>query len=100
MRVLLAMSAAALLAPVAAEAQALTPQHTATLEWRLLGPSMPAGRAWTVVGVESDPKTLYVTTAGGGLWKTTNHGTTFRNVFASYGSASTGACQYARELLG
>jgi len=63
--------------------------------WRLLGPTMPAGRAWTVVGVESDPKTLYVTTASGGLWKSTNNGTTFEPVFESEGSASTGAVAIA-----
>ena len=63
--------------------------------WRLLGPSMPAGRAWTVVGVESDPKTLYVTTASGGLWKSTNNGTTFEPVFDNEGSASTGAVAIA-----
>ena len=87
--------AAALLLPTGLRGQTLEPEHTATLEWRLLGPSMPAGRAWTVTGVESDPKTLYLTTAGGGLWKTTNHGTTFRNVFAHEGSASTGAVAVA-----
>ena len=64
--------------------------------WRLLGPSMPAGRAWQVVGVESDPKTLYVTTAGGGLWKTTNHGTTFEPVFEHQPVASTGAVAVAK----
>jgi len=87
--------AAALILPAPLTAQALPPSSTATLEWRLLGPSMPAGRAWTVTGVESDPRTLYLTTAGGGLWKTTNHGTTFRNVFAHEGSASTGAVAVA-----
>ena len=95
MRTLLSLCAAALLLPATLPAQTLTPEHTASLEWRLLGPSMPAGRAWTVTGVESDPKTLYVTTAGGGLWKTTNHGTTFQNVFTDYGSASTGAVAVA-----
>ena len=95
MRALLTLSAAAMILPAALPAQTLTPEHTATLEWRLLGPSMPAGRAWTVAGVESDPKTLYLTTAGGGLWKTTNHGTTFRNVFTHERSASTGAVAVA-----
>jgi photosystem II stability/assembly factor-like uncharacterized protein len=95
MRIFLTILAAATLTPATVQAQTLTPEHTATLEWRLLGPSMPAGRAWTVTGVESDPKTLYLTTAGGGLWKTTNHGTTFRNVFAHEGSASTGAVAVA-----
>jgi photosystem II stability/assembly factor-like uncharacterized protein len=76
-------------------AQTLAPEQTATLEWRLLGPSMPAGRAWTVTGVESDPRTLYVTTAGGGVWKTTNHGTTFEPIFNQEGAASTGAVAVA-----
>ena len=49
--------------------------------WRLLGPSTPAGHAWTVVGVASAPKTLYVTTASGGVWKSVNAGTTFEPIF-------------------
>ena len=64
-------------------------------QWRLLGPSTPAGRAWTVVGVESDPKTLYVTTASGGLWKSVNSGTTFEPVFDDAPVASTGAVAIA-----
>src|SRR4051794_25060892 len=28
-------------------------------KWRLIGPSSPAGRAWTVVGDENNPKTFY-----------------------------------------
>ena len=64
-------------------------------EWRLLGPTTPAGRAWTVVGVETDPKTLYVTTASGGLWKSVNAGTTFEPVFDHGGTASTGAVAVA-----
>ena len=58
--------------------------------WRLVGPSSPAGRAWQVVGVESDPKTFYVCTAGGGLWKSTDNGTTLLPVFDNETSASTG----------
>lgn len=95
MRIVPAVLAAALLIPAPVAAQSFRAEHTASLEWRLLGPSMPAGRAWTVTGVESDPKTLYLTTAGGGLWKTTNHGTTFHNVFTHQGSASTGAVAVA-----
>lgn len=57
--------------------------------WRLIGPSMPAGRAWRVVGVPSNPKTMYVTTAGGGLWKTVNNGTTFKQLFNHQSSVST-----------
>ena len=50
---------------------------------------MPAGRAWRVVGVPSDPKTMYVTTAGGGIWKTVNNGTTFEQIFTHQSSVST-----------
>ena len=63
--------------------------------WRLIGPPNPAGRAWKVVGVPSQPKTLYVTTAGGGLWKTVNNGTTFEPIFNDYGTGSTGAIAIA-----
>ena len=90
-----ALSLAVLSLPGSLSAQTLKPEHTATLEWRLLGPSMPAGRAWTVVGVESNPKTQYLTTAGGGVWKTTNHGTTYEPIFNFEGSASTGAVAVA-----
>jgi photosystem II stability/assembly factor-like uncharacterized protein len=95
MRAFLALTVVLFALPTSLRAQELTPAHTASLEWRLLGPSMPAGRAWTVVGVESDPKTQYLTTAGGGIWKTTNHGTTYEPIFNFEGSASTGAVAVA-----
>jgi photosystem II stability/assembly factor-like uncharacterized protein len=69
----------------------------ASWPWRLIGPSMPAGRAWRVVGVPSDPKTLYVTTAGGGLWKTINNGTTFQQLFTHQSSVSTSEVAVARS---
>ena len=78
-------------------AQQLSPEHLKEWHWRLIGPSAPAGRAWTVVGVESDPKTLYVTTAAGGLWKSSDNGTTFIPMFNDQGSASTGAVAVAKS---
>lgn len=65
--------------------------------WRLLGPSSPAGRVWQIVGVESNPRTFYVCTAGGGLWKSTNSGTTLVPIFDRQSSASTGAVAVARS---
>ncbi len=65
--------------------------------WRLVGPSSPAGRVWQVVGEESDPKTFYVCTAGGGLWKSTDNGTTLLPVFDNQTSASTGAVAIAKS---
>lgn len=59
-------------------------------KWRQLGPALPAGRSWYVVADENNPKVIFATAAGGGLWKSENHGTTFRNVFYQYNVASTG----------
>src|SRR5262245_12737293 len=63
--------------------------------WRLLGPSSPAGRVWQVLGDERDPRVFYVCTAGGGLWKTTDSGTTLIPMFDHETSASTGAVAIA-----
>ena len=79
------------LAPAApADGQRLDAGAVSEFHWRLLGPASPAGRAWKVVGLESDPHTFYVTTAGGGLWKTTNDGTTLVPVLDGQRVASTG----------
>ena len=86
---------------LAAETRAQSaPQLTSDLlsefKWRLIGPSSPAGRVWQVVGDENDPKTFYVCTAGGGLWKSTDNGTTLVAVFDNQTSASTGAVAIAQ----
>ena len=65
--------------------------------WRLIGPASPAGRAWQVVGDENDSKTFYVCTAGGGLWKSTDNGTTLLPVFDNETAASTGAVAIAKS---
>src|SRR5216683_6558482 len=65
--------------------------------WRLIGPSSPAGRVWQVVGDENNPKTFYVCTAGGGLWKSTDNGTTLIPIFDNQTSASTGAVAIAKS---
>ncbi len=51
------------------------------LEARRLGPAATGGRIAALDGVARDPRILYVGTAGGGVWKTTNRGVTFRPVF-------------------
>ena len=49
------------------------------LEWRFIGPYR-GGRAVAVAGVEGDPLTYYMGTAGGGVWKTTNAGNSWFSV--------------------
>ncbi len=50
------------------------------LKFRYMGPA-PAGRIAAVVGVPGDAKTYYLGSASGGVWKTTDSGTTFKPVF-------------------
>jgi hypothetical protein len=60
------------------------------LRWRQIGPANMSGRITDIEGIPSPSKTFFVATAAGGVWKTTNNGTTFRPVFDNYGVPSTG----------
>jgi photosystem II stability/assembly factor-like uncharacterized protein len=54
----------------------------------------PAGMSGRVTAIAEDPRNsdvLYIGTASGGLWKTTNAGTTFKPVFDEQPVASIGA---------
>lgn len=51
------------------------------LSARQIGPAVMSGRITAIDGVNSDPRTLYVGSAGGGVWKSTNAGVSFSSVF-------------------
>jgi photosystem II stability/assembly factor-like uncharacterized protein len=51
---------------------------------RQLGPAVTGGRITAIEGVNSEPRTLYIGTAGGGVWKTTNAGVSFEPIFDKY----------------
>jgi photosystem II stability/assembly factor-like uncharacterized protein len=51
------------------------------LEFRELGPAIMGGRIDDIAVVESNPNIVYIGVASGGVWKTTNNGTTFEPVF-------------------
>jgi photosystem II stability/assembly factor-like uncharacterized protein len=53
----------------------------AALRWRNIGPANMSGRIVDVEGIPGPSRTFYVATAAGGIWKTTNAGTTFQLVF-------------------
>lgn len=56
-----------------------------TMEARVMGPGTMSGRISAIDGVNTDNgKTLYIGTAGGGVWKTTNAGATFKPIFDKY----------------
>ncbi|WP_224485103.1 VPS10 domain-containing protein [Robertkochia aurantiaca] len=49
------------------------------LKWRNIGP-FRGGRSVACTGVPSDPLTYYMGTTGGGVWKTTDAGITWKNI--------------------
>ena len=53
----------------------------AGLTFRNIGPANMSGRMADVEGVPGDPSIVYVGTASGGVWKTTNAGTTWTPLF-------------------
>lgn len=60
------------------------------LEWRSIGPAIFDGRVADVEGVPGDPNIVYVGSASGGLWKTTNGGVTWKPIFERQGTISIG----------
>ena len=58
--------------------------------WRGIGPASMGGRIDDVAVVESNPYTIYVGFATGGVWKTVNNGTTWTPIFDTYSVASIG----------
>jgi photosystem II stability/assembly factor-like uncharacterized protein len=70
-------------------AQQVSPELLHGLQWRLIGPYR-AGRVTAVAGVPGDPKTYYMGTPGGGVWTTTNAGTTWFPIFDEAHIASIG----------
>src|SRR6266567_2999917 len=58
--------------------------------FRGIGPASMGGRIDDIAAVESNPYIYYVGFATGGVWKTTNNGTTFQPIFETSSTASIG----------
>lgn len=56
-------------------------------QWRHIGPSSYGGRIDDIEAVVGRPATLFVGTASGGIFKTVNHGVTWKPVFDAHGGA-------------
>lgn len=89
-RFLSACVGATALAAVPAFAQTVDQAVIDGLRWRQVGPANMMGRVADVEGIPFPSRTFFVAGAAGGVWKTTNNGTTFRPVFDNYGVASLG----------
>ncbi len=86
-------------APGAAQPQAVPPlppvneSDDPTLKkfvWRSIGPAVMGGRIDAIAVDETNPSVMYVGYATGGIWKTTNNGTTWTPIFDRYPVASIG----------
>ncbi|MEM9386646.1 MAG: glycosyl hydrolase [Pseudomonadota bacterium] len=86
-----------LLPPTVASASAT---YEATLydaiEYRLIGPYR-GGRSATVTGVPDDRDTYYFGSSGGGVWKTDDGGTKWRNISDGFFGGSVGAVAVAQS---
>ena len=61
-----------------------------SIDYRLIGP-FRGGRSGTVSGVVGDDNTYYMGTAGGGVWKTTDAGNTWKSISDGYFGGSIGS---------
>ncbi|MGZ3553124.1 MAG: hypothetical protein ACXWNK_13635 [Vulcanimicrobiaceae bacterium] len=72
-------------------AAALSP----AMAWRQVGPALAGGRVAAVAGTDRDPLLYYFGAAGGGVFKTTNGGLTWNDVWPSSSVGAIGAVAIA-----
>ena len=78
----LVLALAAMAGTVMAQAPAALDSSTVSaFQWRSIGPANMGGRITDIEGLPSPSRTFYVMTAAGGIFKTTNAGTSFRPLF-------------------
>ena len=64
------------------------------MRWRQIGPTR-AGRARAVAGVPSEPNVAYIGFDNGGVWRSTDYGSTWQPLFDSQSTGSIGAIAVA-----
>src|SRR5690242_9231284 len=64
------------------------------MHWRAIGPTR-AGRARAVSGVTSQPNVAYIGFDNGGVWRSTDYGSTWRPLFDAQSTGSIGAIAVA-----
>lgn len=76
---------------ISAVCNAQTVDSFARWEWRNLGPAVMGGRISDIEASPSDPNRIYVAAGSGGLFRSTNGGTTWSPVFDRQSTISIGA---------
>ena len=79
------------LAAFPAQAQQIDTTKLGGLKARAIGPAGMSGRVTSIDAVHSNPDVMYVGTASGGLWKSTNGGIDFKPIFDDQPATSIGA---------
>ena len=74
------------------EAQGVDP--SAAMRWRQIGPGR-AGRARALAGVPNQPNVFYIGFDNGGVWRSTDYGSTWLPLFDSQPTGSIGAIAVA-----
>jgi photosystem II stability/assembly factor-like uncharacterized protein len=65
-------------------------QTFSALKFRSIGPAVTSGRISDFAVNPNNSSEYYIASSSGGVWKTTNHGTTFQPIFDKEGSYSIG----------
>src|SRR4029078_9464847 len=91
MRLRTAMLLVVCAAPHAAAQTSLDSTMLNTVRFRFIGPATMSGRITDVAVSEADPTLIYIASATGGVWKTTDNAITVAPVFEKKRVRSVGA---------
>lgn len=91
------VSAGTLAVGPAAAQEAISTDDMASIFPRSIGPAVTGGRIHDVEALPDDPSTLFVGSASGGLWKSTNRGHSWTNVFADQPVSTFGDIAISRS---
>ncbi|HVO97065.1 MAG TPA: hypothetical protein VMT15_03320 [Bryobacteraceae bacterium] len=82
---------------LSADPSSVNPSLWSGLRYRMIGP-LRGGRVTTVTGVPSEPRTFYMGSTGGGVWKTTDAGHSWSNISDGFFQvASMGAVEVSQS---
>lgn len=81
MKITSLFTALAVTAALSLPAQKISSATIGALEMRQIGPATMSGRITAIDAVNKTPRIIYIGSAGGGIWKSTNAGSSFKPIF-------------------